>query len=200
MKFYGHANLQNNQIQAAVMETEVNFPDNPTVGRLIFKDKRVYICVSVTAGLPVWVPMTNVIDTYVHYQTSASSTWSVNHKLFTATPVVQVWDTDNKTMFPDEVTVVDNQNLTVTFASPVAGACTVIMGSIEGGDPPSYAFEYMQTSLASVWTVNHNLGYYPVVRVFIGNEEVQPASIVHDSVNQTTITFNSAYVGIAEFA
>jgi hypothetical protein len=53
--------------------------------------------------------------------------------------------------------------------------------------------------LSDTWTVIHGLGYYPITRVFIGNQEVQPLSITHDSVNQTTIRFTTSQVGTAKF-
>ena len=68
MDVHGHINLLNNEMQQFVMQTEVDFPTSPTVGRLIFRQKRVYICVEIATGVPVWVPLTNEIDTYLHDQ------------------------------------------------------------------------------------------------------------------------------------
>lgn len=199
MKFYGHANLQNNQLQAAVMQTETNFPEVPTVGRLIFKDKRVYICAEIRSGLPVWIPMTNVIDTYVHNQQSASATWTVVHNLGTMNPLVQIYGTDSKMFIPNEITATDANTVVVSLGQTAIGTAVVMFGDITGGDRPEYSYTHQQTNPSDTWVVTHALGYYPVVRVFIGNEEVQPNSIVHNSVSQTTITFSQAYVGIAVF-
>jgi Major tropism determinant N-terminal domain len=58
-------------------------------------------------------------------------------------------------------------------------------------------FDYVQAVPATVWTINHNLGYRPTVGVFSpGGVEVE-ADVLHVSLNQTTITFNAAYSGFA---
>lgn len=103
-------------------------------------------------------------------------------------------------MIPDDVVINSNNSLTVLFGSPVSGTSVVMYGDITGAQKPAYQFTHIQTELSSSWVVNHALGYYPIVRVFIGTSEVQPMSIVHNTINQTTITFSQSYVGQAVFA
>ena len=62
MKSYGHINFQQNQIQQVALEVETNFPDVPVVGRLVFKDKVLYVCAEIALGTPVWIPLTNEIE------------------------------------------------------------------------------------------------------------------------------------------
>ena len=61
----------------------------------------------------------------------------------------------------------------------------------------SKVFEYEQTSPATTWTINHNLGYKPAVEVFsVGSQELD-ADVVNTSVNQTVIGFTTATAGFA---
>lgn len=195
MKFHGDINLQQNEMQQMVVEVETNFPATPVPGRVVFKDKRLYICVEITNGLPFWVPLTNEINSYTHIQDSASVTWNVNHNMGTTTPLIQIYDENSSQIIPEEIIAVDANNSTVTLSSAATGRAVVMYGNIVGGDKPQIAFEQNFTSSSTTWVVNHALGYEPIVRAFIGTREVQPASIVHDSINQTTVTFSTPQVG-----
>lgn len=210
MDFYGDINLLNHELQKAVMQTETNFPESPKVGRLTFVGSRVYICVSLVGGtgmnLPVWVPLTNEIDTYVHDQTSAATSWTVTHNLNTTSPLLQVYDDNNLMLIPDSVTPLNNNTMTVTFGTAISGRAVVMFGSVLQGagvgvlEPRSYSFVRSFTSETNI-TISHNLGFYPIVRVFIDStgEEILPASVVHDSIFKTTITFSGPTTATARF-
>ena len=61
----------------------------------------------------------------------------------------------------------------------------------------SRVFEFEQTTPATSWTINHNLGYKPSVEVFsVGSQELD-ADVVHTSINQTVIGFTVATAGFA---
>jgi hypothetical protein len=196
MKFYGHANLNQNELQNAVISTLSTFPDAPKVGQIAFVNSIVYICV--TAGaLPIWVPLTNEITAYTHTQDIADTTWNINHQLHTTTVNIQVYDGLNRAIIPDEIETTGPDTATITLKTAIAGRAVVVTGQFDGNPKPTYAYIHYQSSSDTEWVIVHNLGYNPVVRVFIGTNEVQPATIVHDSTNQTTITFNTAQVGYA---
>lgn len=199
MKFFGHADLQKNQLQNASLQTLTNFPTSPVVGQLAFVNSIVYICVSVENSLPVWVPLTREISAFTHTQSSASATWNITHNLNTTSVQVQVFDASNKMVIPDEIEVTGANSAVVTFNTSLAGRAIVLTGHLDGNVKPTYSYTHYQSQASTTWTVLHGLGYNPIVRVFIGNQEVQPLSIVHDSVNQTTITFSTAQVGYAKF-
>lgn len=200
MKHFGNIDLNNNLMQQMVMEMETNFPDVPTVtaGRIIFKDKRVYICAEILDGLPIWIALTNELNTYVHRQTSQSSTWNINHQLNTTTPTIQIYDSSHHYIVPNEIIIVDNNNLNVTFGYPMIGSAVLMFGDATNGSArTTSAYTFNQASPSSTWVINHELGYYPVVRVFIGNVETQPESITHDTIFQLTINFTAPQVGVA---
>lgn len=199
MKSYGNINFQQNLAQQMAFEVESGFPSVPVVGRMLFTNSRLYICIDLGSGTPVWIPLTKELDTFTYQQSPASATWTINHNLNTTTPMVQVYDNTPRMLIPDEINIVDANNLTITFGSPLAGTAVLMYGDIDGAPKPQYAYTYYQTSLSTTWTVNHNLGYNPIVRIFVGTEEVQPASVSFPTVNQAVITFTTAQMGVARF-
>lgn len=203
MKFYGNIDLTDNEMQQMVMQTETNFPDVPKPGRIVFKGKRVYICIEIASGTPAWVPLTNEVDSYVHTETSLTTTWNVIHNLNTTTPLVQLYDENYSQIIPDSIEIVSNNEILVTMGDAMQGRAIVMMGSTVGAPRSEFSFEYTQAAPALEWVIDHGLGYYPIVRVFVdnggSNEEIQPESIVHNSLFQTTISFSSVRSGFAKF-
>lgn len=59
---------------------------------------------------------------------SSSTSWAVTHALNSQKLMVQCWkDTDNKLIEPNEVTIVDNNNITIDWGgASVAGKVEVI--------------------------------------------------------------------------
>lgn len=197
MKFYGHANLQQNELQNAVLSIETAFPAQPLVGQIAFVNSTVYICVSLAGNLPVWVPMTREITAYTHDQNSASNVWVITHNLNTTSIQAQIFDSLSRVIIPDEIEILSPNAIQVTVGSPIIGRAVVLTGHFDGNVKPTYAYTYYQSTASTTWVITHNLGYNPIVRVFIGTQEVQPVSISHDSIDQVTITFSTAQVGYA---
>jgi len=214
MKFYGNANLLQNQLQEAVVPLDTSFPATPRVGQFVFKDRILYVCVEIQGGtqvpnkppgviqggLPVWVPLTNEVTAYTHLQNTPASTWSITHDLNTTHVVVMCYDnTPNRhKILPNDIVITGNDTVDVLWSNPQAGKAVVVTGHLEGNRKPNFAYEHYQTSPATTWTVNHMLGRYPIVRVFIGNQEVQPQSITFNDLDTVTITFTTAQVGTAK--
>lgn len=197
MKFYGDANLQQNELQNAVLPVETAFPVSPKQGQLAFVNSTVYICVSVAGGLPVWVPLTREITAFTHNQNTESATWTINHGMNTTSVQVQIFDEGSRVVIPDEIQVLSPDSVQVSLAYPAGGRAVVLTGHFDGNVKPTYAYTFYQSDAETTWTINHGLGYNPIVRIFVGNQEVQPASITHDSTSQLTVTFNTAQAGYA---
>lgn len=217
MDFYGDVKFTGlesslGQIIKPGFEAETSFPESATVGRIVFVDRRVWMAVGTTTNSElIWVPLTNKLDTYTHTQTSASTTWTIDHNLNTTSPIVQVYDgTTQKLIIPDDVEVTSNNQVVVTLSNAITGRATVMYGDptvgVVGGaqvlQPDQMTFEFEQGAAATSWVIVHNLGFNPIVRVFesTGDEEIQPLSIVHDSIFQVTIQFSSATAGRARLA
>jgi hypothetical protein len=197
MKFYGHADLRQNEVQNAALTTLTTFPTIPVIGQLAFVNSIVYICV--TAGaLPVWVPLTREITAFTYTQVVAASTWNITHDLNTTSVNVQVYDNTSKVMIPADIQTLGNSDIQITFNNAQAGRAVLVSGHFDGQTKPTYAYTHYQNSANTSWTIQHNLGYNPIVRVFVGNQEVQPTTITFTNSNQVVITFATAQVGYAQ--
>jgi len=200
MKQYGDTNFQGNNALNMGLGIDTQLPANPAVGRIAFTGGVVYICAAINSGQPLWIPMTNTITAYTQIQTDPSSVWSICHDLNTITPAVQMYDNNNQMFYPDNVQIVDSNNIIVTLANAIVGRCVVLSGTTVGVSPASIGnttYVYNQVTAASTWTISHNLGQFPLVRVFVNNQEIQPQTITFTSINQVTITFSSPQVGMA---
>lgn len=201
MDFHGHINLQENQMRKLAFDSETDFPLVPVVGRLVFKDFTLYMCVALNGALPIWIPVTNSINTFKHTQAVAASSWVIEHKLTSTYPVVQVYDENNQLAIPDTVTSTGEQEITVTFGQAMTGKAIILSGDEMPADgvgilsPDLVAYTTSFTAQTTI-VVKHNLGYYPIVRAYIGGDEVQPDNVVHDSIYQATVTFPSAQTGV----
>lgn len=194
MKFFGHIDLNGNQIINASLQAQDEFPAGAKAGDLCFRRKRVYICADIESGMPVWVPMTQEIDTYVHTQQSAATTWTINHGLNTAVANITIYDENNKMIFADEVDASVFNQLVITFGTAQAGRAVVTLGDLYGAPKDVIAYTESFSNL-STWVVMHGLGYFPDVGIYIGGQMVQPQSIVNDSTTQCTITFSAPQSG-----
>lgn len=207
MNFLGNINLLNNEMQQMVMDIEIDFPITPEVGRVVFKDNNLYICANILNNIPAWIPLGNLPNTYIHDQTTASTTWTINHNLNVVTPLIQLYDTNYTLIVPNSVTPVDNNTTTVTLSFAMKGRAILMSGDLGDQErltqitPEIYAFTFTQSTANNIWVINHGLGYYPIVRVFDNtNTELQPLKIEHDSIFQTTIFFTNATSGTARLA
>ena len=194
MKVKGQLDMETNTIKNFSLESVANFPSDSAAGRFIFKDKRVMVCVEVSGGIPLWVPLTQEISTYVHNQTVLSSSWVISHDFNSAIAMVQVFDDTNKMVIPNEIDLSVENQVTITFGQTVQGKAVIMLGAMDGIAKPDIAYEADFTGQTS-WVVNHGLGYNPELRIYIGGQEVQPQSIVHNSTTQATITFSTAQTG-----
>ena len=194
MKHYGNIDLNFNLLQNAVLPADSDFPANPVAGTILFKNKKMYICTEIAADLPVWVPLTQELNTHVHTQSSAATAWTITHNLNTATAFVQIYDTNGQMLFPDYIDDSVFNQVTVMFSSAQAGKAVVMLGSTSGSPRSLVAFSDTFTN-SNVWVVTHGLGYFPEISVYVAGNLVQPVSIVNDSTTQTTITFSSSQTG-----
>ena len=131
MKFYGHANLQQNELQNAALSTLTAFPVTPVVGQIAFVNSTEYICVG-SGQLPVWVPLTREITAYTHSQPDASSTWTINHDLNTTSVNVQVFDASSRMVIPAEIETTSPTVVTVMFGTAQAGRAVIVSGHFDG--------------------------------------------------------------------
>lgn len=61
-------------------------------------------------------------------------------------------------------------------------------------------FNHVQSSAATEWIINHNLGFKPNVQAFSTGGVAMVGEIIHMSINQTRIYFNTPLAGSARFS
>jgi hypothetical protein len=85
---------------------------------------------------------------------------------------------------------------TIVVQVPVTSTVTATAVGPQG-PPGGAAFVYLQAAAATVWTINHNLGYRPSVELLdTGSQEID-GDVAHPSINQTVVTLNPASAGLA---
>jgi hypothetical protein len=62
---------------------------------------------------------------------------------------------------------------------------------------PLVSFTHEQGISASEWEIEHNLGFYPAVTVFLSSGDTVEGLINHTTNNSLTITFSAAITGTA---
>lgn len=65
------------------------------------------------------------------------------------------------------------------------------------GEGVAGSYVHIQGVTSNAWVINHNLGYYPAITVFDSGGAQVLGDIVHNSVNQATVQFASAFSGKA---
>lgn len=195
MKINGHLDLQGNMLRNVTLEPLTSWPAEPKPGSFLFKDKRVYVCLSIEEAIPVWLPMSNELQTHVHDQFNAATEWVIDHQLQAAGCILQVLNSDNHAIEYDEAEFVFNQAI-VRFAEPQSGRAILVHGATEGIPRLPVAHQQTFPEESVIWVVNHNLGYEPIIRAFSGQMEIQPYAIAHSEDGKTaTLTFSSPVSG-----
>lgn len=83
---------------------------------------------------------------------------------------------------------------------PPAGlfaAIAGLQGPAGAPGPSGTHYQHTQAAAASVWTINHNLGYRPAVSLLTPGGVVMLAEVVHASVNQALAYFDNPVAGLA---
>lgn len=192
-KHFGSVDLQGHELQNMTLEDAENYPSDPKVGSFIFLQKRVMVCVGLD-GSPTWVPLTQEFTTYIHHQSEAEAVWTISHDMNNTGVMVQCFDSDNKVVIPSEIESTDNNMVTVTFPTPVAGKAIVLLGSFDGTPKPNTAYEDTFTN-QTVVNVPHMLGYNPIIRVIVDGFEIQPESVQHVDNNNAIVEFSNLTTG-----
>ena len=66
-----------------------------------------------------------------------------------------------------------------------------------GGGGGAIAYVYQQSTPATTWTINHNLGYRPSVELLDSGSQEIDGAVSHPTVNQTVVTLSPATAGLA---
>jgi hypothetical protein len=70
--------------------------------------------------------LTNVFG-YVHYQYIEDTTWVIEHNGNTTFVVVQIFDTDERLILPDDIDIIDANTIHVKFTAVLDGRAHVLL-------------------------------------------------------------------------
>jgi len=197
MEVHGDIDLNQNMLRQAALEELSDFPADPVVGEFCFKSKIVYICTQIINDVPTWIPLTNELMTYIHTQSTAEVVWTVDHDLGKDC-IIQVVDADNKVMIPDSIKNNSVNQATITFKNAQQGRAICVAAASSGGIHTVTAHIHEQDSLSTEWTINHELGYRPIVQVVLDDDfQIIPSEVEYTSLNTTIVRFTSAQRGWA---
>lgn len=71
-------------------------------------------------------PVSTGAEGYLHIQNVAADTWLIPHNAGTDLLVCQVYTSTGDFLIPDEITIVDINNVEVTFGTPITGRAHVV--------------------------------------------------------------------------
>ena len=93
MRKLGNLDLSGNFLRNVCLEPVDVWPTDPQVGRFLNFRNRIYLCTELegTDGLPVYIPVTSTVSTYLHNQSIASDTWLLQHGLNYDKPIVFIY-------------------------------------------------------------------------------------------------------------
>lgn len=115
--------------------------------------------------------------------------------------------TVNITALINTVTVTEGDGGTTVVTVPQTSTVTAIAQGPQGPigpegpvgpvGPASAFYMHTQSTPASTWTINHNLGFRPSVELLDSGSQEIDGEVAHPSINQTVVTLSPATAGIA---
>jgi hypothetical protein len=129
-------------------------------------------------------------------QSVAATTWSFNHNLGSQYPIVSVYGSTGEIIQPQTIKSIDEDNLQITFGTPIAGIAVASLGSLTEITGRTIRQDF--TSSIS-WSFNHNFGdKYVMIQTFDTTDQmIIPESITLTNTTSSLITFTEAVAGYA---
>jgi hypothetical protein len=150
-------------------------------------------------NVPIPEPASSSQIGFTYVQNTSKRIWTMTHGKNTENVFVQVYNKDGNFIIPNSIHT-DVNTITITFNEPTNGYVQAILFlsknyiTLPNNNLPIN--EYMQSTPAKIWIIEHYLGYNPITRVYIDNVLMYPESIVHDNENKTTVIFDSLQSGL----
>jgi hypothetical protein len=137
-------------------------------------------------------------------QFSAATTWSVSHNMGADYPIVTVYDSNRKIIFPNEIRSIDADNVEIYFSTPVAGYLNVAKGGhIISGSIDITNINLTGSNVISGSSQISNLGYATTgSNVFNGNQTINGCLTINNAkicATGTTISANTQIFNLSSF-
>mgnify|MGYP001172649878 FL=1 len=114
--------------------------------------------------------------------TTTSSQWNINHSLSTWNVIVQCFDANYEGIIPDEIEIIDANNIRLTFGRPVTGVVHLVDVNELGYGPEG-----------TQWVITHSRGIKEVIAVPTDYNRTYmiPNRLTLDSASQYTVDWDS---------
>jgi hypothetical protein len=200
MDIHGNLDVQQNKILSSGVKEEASLPvEGFKKGRIAFVNKVLQVCVSIL-GTPIWVPLTNTLNSFTYENNDGAMEWNITHNLATESFIHSIFDEYGENILPDSVKIIDANNVKVTFNRNQKGVCLIVASSALGSGFKSLSSkEFTQNAPLEVWTIHHRLGVYPIVDVFVNNRTFIPEYVKHLDKHSVEIGFSEPTSGVARF-
>jgi hypothetical protein len=124
MKIYGGEIAEGSSILNLTVANGTSFPSNPNAAELFYRtdENKLYVHNGTT-----WVELstTGAGTSYKHIQSSASTTWTIEHNLNTIDILfniyVDIGENVYKPIIPNDFSFTDNNTITLTFSIACSG-------------------------------------------------------------------------------
>jgi hypothetical protein len=135
---------------------------------------------------------------------SAATTWSVSHNMGADYPIVTVYDSNRKIVFPNEIRSIDADNVEVYFSTPVAGYLNVAKGGhIISGSIDLSNINLTGSNVISGSSQISNLGYATTgSNIFYGSQTINGCLTINNAkicATGTTISSNAQIFNLGGF-
>jgi hypothetical protein len=77
--------------------------------------------ITILANVQAGPPSQSNVDKYVHTQGTSVTTWNITHTLSTDDLIVMVYDASGNWILPNEIILVDDDNVQITFLAAQSG-------------------------------------------------------------------------------
>lgn len=192
MRWLGKQNFMGNEVKNLAIAPDDTGIEFEGPGRLVRRAGRLLFGVAFLDGEDTsiaWVPLLQEKNTYIHEQQEPSAIWTIPHDMNSTRLIVQPWP-DGEVAVADKIEAIDNDTVQITFSMPVSGTASIMVGNFDGLAKADIRYELPFVN-ENVVTVNHGLGYNPIIRVLNGaNLELLNYTLTNPTVNQSVITFS----------
>jgi len=135
MDIRGNINFRTNAVSNFVIDKGTSFPTSPAPveGQLFYRTDEDVLYIYDGSTWNSSAGSNGGLGSYLHTQSSSSSTWTVIHNLNDLKPAIECYNSDGNPFEPQSITINSANQLTVTLGSAATGAVRVHGGTFAGG-------------------------------------------------------------------
>ncbi|MFW6243242.1 MAG: hypothetical protein ACOC2W_03690 [bacterium] len=180
--------LNINAASAVIFGNNGQYPDSPSLGQLAFVD-HILSVYSQVDGVETWYPLLNSsVPTYTHMQGTDNTTWTVNHNLGTDDLLYFVYDSEDKVVYPSDVTFTDDDSFVITFTEAIRCKCIVFSGSLKINSSGVPKEDVINAYFDGLTTTDI---------VYTGDGDI--SELVYDTGNKKVINYSGENVSSVDF-